>query len=629
MNHHGYGFYFEEARRSGRQGANDPAEQFFEGSLAEVSVARELGQNSLDNPSGDGPVRMQFELRRMAVADIPGIADLRPHFEAAMRATQGQNGHDRMVLAHELAQQDHIWVLRVGDYGTVGLRGSEKDSDNQDSPLIALTRGEGISENDPNRGGSYGIGSAVGPMASDLCTVLYTSLATDKEEVVFAAYSRLASHVDASGVKRRADGYFTLIDLEDDFEYLRSPGPIGPFAERTEQGTDVFILGYRKAEDDPGLVNIRDAFVRNFMLAIDRGKLIVEGSTPDGDWMLNSGTLATYLDAESAAFYRAMRDPEPYEREVPGLGRLRLFVEIDDGLPKKLNTIAVRTPLMKIHTFPNRSVPVKFAAYLDASNPAANEKLHRLEPPEHDQWDRGRSTEGPALIAALQKFIRDGLASKLTAQVGRSIEIKGLDRMLPAELWDQSRQQDGRSGAPTEGDGEGDRESATQHGKPAEEKTPELNRDRKAVALTIRKPATAGEGQEIDKGRDRGGDGKKRGDGQGLPGHGGEGDGRSRIRARSVTMRSWTDDATGDLILSIRPREPVSGDLVLAALGPGGAIIRDYELPISAATIEGQEHRVIETEGNTLLDLELVPDTSPTVVRLRLEGHHRYMLGVN
>ncbi|CAL8973987.1 hypothetical protein PROP_01307 [Propionicimonas sp. T2.31MG-18] len=627
MQYYGFGFYFEKAGRGGEQGAIAPAEQFFEGSLAEISVAREFGQNSLDNPLGDGPVTMQLELRRMAVDDIPGIDELRPHFEAAELATRGESGHERMRRALELSGEDQLWVLRVSDYGTTGLTGSESITQSKKSPLVALTRGDGISANDGERGGSFGIGSAVGPMASDLCTVLYTSLASDKSEVVFAAHSRLASHNDASGVRRRADGYFTELSNEDDLQYLRGPGQIGPFAERTELGTDVFILGYRKAEDDSGLTNIRDAFVRNFMIAISRGKLIVQGRSPDGAWTLNADTLSSYLDAESAAFYRAMHDPEPYEREVPGLGMLKLFVEIDDGLPKKLNTITVRTPLMKIHTFRSTSIPVKYAAILDASNAAANEKLRKLEPPQHDQWDRGRSPEGPGIVAALQKFIREGLASKLTTQVGRTIEIKGLDRMLPAELWDRGPRPSGNSGEPTAGDGE--HESATQHGKPTDERTAELNHERKAVAVTIRKPATAGEGEDIDKGRDRGGKGKERGGGQGLPGQGGESGGRSRIRARAVTLRSWTDDSTGDLIVAIRPREAVTGDLTLAALGPGGALIRDYELPIAAATMDGQEHQVIETEGNTLRDISLIPSESPTVIRLRLNGQHRYMLGVN
>lgn len=49
-----FGFYFERAGRAATQGAIAPAEQYFEGSRAEVSVVRETGQNSLDAVHGYG-----------------------------------------------------------------------------------------------------------------------------------------------------------------------------------------------------------------------------------------------------------------------------------------------------------------------------------------------------------------------------------------------------------------------------------------------------------------------------------------------------------------------------------------------------------------------------------------------
>lgn len=621
----GYGFYFEKAGRSAAQGAIAPAEQFFEGSVAEMSVARELGQNSLDAARGDGPVLMQFELRQMETEDIPGIAGLVEHLESVVDATRGASGNERMRRALSLAQQDHLWVLRVGDYGTTGLIGNENDTN---SPLAALTRGEGISANDGTRGGSFGIGSAVGPMASDLSTVMYTSMSDDRlGEVVFAAQSRLATHSDQEGVTRRAEGYFTLLSDGECFRYLRDPGPIGPFAPRVEPGTDIFLLGYRKAEDDPRLIHIRDAFVRNFMLAIHRGTLVVEGHTPEGSWVLNSSTLPDFLDDETRAFYRAMHDPEPYVKDVAGLGLLRLFVEIDDTLPKKLHTITVRTPLMKISTYRHTSVPVKYAAILDCSNPVANSKLRDLEPPQHDRWDPGRSAEGPALDRRLKEFVKQGLASKVTEQVGKQVEIKGLARLLPAELWNGESSSPTGSSKSASGDGTAS-ESATVHGDPEAFQNPELNKERRSVTVSVRKPGIAGDGQPAEKGRDTGGGGTRKNDKPGIPGEAREGDGRSRIPARAVKLRSWSDGETGDLMLSIRATELVVGDLRLVALGPGGSSEDDYLLPIVRATLQGDEPSEVHFRENTLQDLTLSPETSPALIRVEFNRPHRYLLGV-
>jgi hypothetical protein len=95
----GFGFYFEDAGLSATQGAIAPAEQYFEGSRAEVSVVRETGQNSLDAVADDGPVRMEFELSEMPIDSVPGIQGLQEHLAQVEEATRGTQGHDRMQAA--------------------------------------------------------------------------------------------------------------------------------------------------------------------------------------------------------------------------------------------------------------------------------------------------------------------------------------------------------------------------------------------------------------------------------------------------------------------------------------------------------------------------------------------------
>ncbi|WP_282006665.1 hypothetical protein [Propioniciclava sinopodophylli] len=620
-----YGFYFEVAGRSATKGPVSPAEEFFEGSRAEVSVAREMGQNSLDAALGSGPVRMVFELRQMETDDIPDIESLRRHLAAVEVATREQTGHDRMLRASELANEQNLWVLRVGDYGTHGLRGSEKRAQ-QVTALVALTRGAGISSTDSARGGSFGIGSAVGTMASDLSTVLYASLADDKEEVVFAGYSRLASHVDDSNTPRQADGFFTLLDDEDDFTYLTDPDPIGPFAKRTALGTDTYILGYRKAEEDPGLEHLRAAFVDNFMLAIHRGRLVVEGITPHGSWTLDASTLQANLDATSLPFYRAMLDPDPYVGTIAGLGEVKLYADFDDTLNKKLNTITVRGPLMKIDTFIHHSVPAKYAAILDCSEQAVNDKLRPLEPPEHTKWDPGRAPYGEKVVKSLKKFVQQGLLAKVKTQMGQTVEIKGLARLLPAELWSEPSSGKGGTGRAMAGEPV-EAESAGVQGDPAATQSPEPNPSRRAVAVSIRRPGLAGDGDPAEKGRDTGGSGERDNDDPGIDGTATEGEGHSRIPRQLVTMRSWSDPASGDIILTIRATQPVQGDLELAPLGPRGVIEEGYQLPITAAIrVDTDEH--LEVDGNTIKGIALTEELRTVTIRLTLDGANRYRLGV-
>lgn len=628
MNDANFGFYFEKSGRSASQGAVSPAEQFFEGSMAESSLVRETAQNSIDARAGLEPVTMVFELAEMATELIPGVDRLRTHLEQVERQTRGTQGHEGMATALQTAQQEKIRVLRISDYGTNGLTGSESMHD-PTSPLSALTRGAGISADDGTRGGSFGIGSAVGPMASNMSTVLYTSLPTDGKETVFAGYSCLASHRDADDVWRGGDGFYTDLNDEADFRYLRSPQALGPFPLRTEPGTDVFILGYRKAGADPDLQHIKVAFMRNFIMAIDRGELIVKGITPTHTWELNQVSLEKHVveDAEAQAFYRAIRDPEPILHTSKRLGNLALYINIDDdSLAKTLHTITMRKPLMRIDTFRHNSIPVKYAAVLECSDDHGNKLLRTLEPPQHHKWDPGRATYGDSLLRELKNFVRDGLKSRVKQQIGDQVVIKGLARYLPTEVFEESSGTWRSSGTPQDGPGT-DQESSTVQGSDGE-LTQVAPRERQAVRVGVRTSAGADGKSATEKGKDQGGEGTRKKKGGTLPGDGERGDGAGRITAGDVRFRSWSDSSTGDLCLAITPLEDVSGDLELVPLGPGGSLEDDYTLPISEGVLTaGGTSEPLKHQGNVLSQLQLKAGIT-SLVRLKLSSNHRYRLGV-
>ncbi|WP_372698243.1 hypothetical protein [Arthrobacter sp. JSM 101049] len=626
MTDQNFGFYFEAAGKAATQGAISPAAQFFEGSRAETSLVRETGQNSID--AGAGAVKIVFELADMPTDDIPGIAGLRTHLAQVEEQTRGSQGHDNMELANETSLRTSIPVLRISDYGTKGLAGTESINDPK-SPLSALTRGAGISADDGSRGGSFGIGSAVGPMASDMSTVLYTSLPLGGNEVVFAGYSCLASHRDTEGIWRVGDGFFTDRAHAEDFRYLRDPEPIGPFPKRTDAGTDLYILGYRKAEEDPTLQHIKVAFMRNFLMAIHRGELVVEGKTPIGTWRLDAEKLKTHVaeDQETAAFYRAITDPNPILGTHDMLGQISLYINVDDSLSKSLHTIAVRKPLMKIDTFKHTSIPVKYAAVLECSDEKGNTLLRKLEPPQHHKWDAGRSPGGGKIISDLKTFVRNGLKSRVKEQIGEQVHVKGLSKYLPDELFEE-RTLTEAAPAGTPGTGSGTtRESSTVQGRAGEDMSASAS-GRKAVSVRV-KTSAGGEGSSpAEKGKDAGGGKKRNNKGGNIAGGGTEGDGTGRISAGDIRFRSWSDATTGDVCLALTSPEDISGDVQLLALGPGGSVEEDYELPIdNASIITAGVTTPLKHKGNILAQLELKAGTT-SQVRLKLSSNHRYRLGI-
>jgi hypothetical protein len=620
-----FDFHFRREHLFSAQGAIAPAEQFFEGSNAADSLAREIGQNSLDARAGSSPVLIRFELTEVATNDLPGIETLRTHYEAVASETKGMQGNDRMVGAFEASLMPSISVLRISDFGTRGLTGSESVNASA-SALSALTRGAGVSANDGLRGGSFGIGSAVGPMSSSLCTVFYTSIPVNESDVVFAGYSRLASHRDSTGAWRSAEGFFTDTSRTDDFSYLRNPPMIGSFDIRTEPGTDIYVLGYRRSEADPYLEQIRKAYVRHFLVAIHRGQLEVEGVAGGHSWRIDSANLYENLrgDEEAEAFYEALLDENPIERVSDRFGLMTLYINVDDTLKKSLHTYAVRSPLMKIHTFKASSIHAKYAAILECADESGNKILREMEPPQHDMWDPGRADGGATALAELRKFIRDGLRSRVEENLGETVEIEGLSKYLPSQDFEISKEGFGR--IPADGEGSGD-ESASVHGKeslPYDVALPV----RQAVKVAVR-TTTGSEGSDpVSKGKDRGGE-NRRGSGEpGLPGVGGEGDGSARISRGDVRFRSWAGSQADELFLALTPAADIQGNLELVAIGAGDAAEEGYVLPIKNALVIGADSfDALNWEANVLRGVSLTAGET-TRIRLQLKGDRRYRLDV-
>lgn len=633
-----YGFYFEKQGLSGEEGPIDPAQQYFEGSHADHAVVRETGQNTLDNPGkdADGPIRMEFELATMATKDIPGIEGLRAHLQAVADQTENQQGHDRMVKAAALAMEETVSVLRISDYNTTGLTGSENLAA-RGSPLSRLTRGKGGSTDD-ERGGSFGIGSAVGPMASDLCTVIYTSIPEDTHDSVMAGYTRLATHT-LDGISYRAEGYFTRLNCDADFEYKRPAPKIGPFLERTEPGTDIYILGYRMAERDPELERVRDAMIDNFMSAIARGSFVVEGRAPGNHWTLNATTLAGFTKGrpEAHAFYQALQDSSPAEAVIQKAGKVRLYINVDDRLEKKLHTITMRAPLMKIDTFRHNSISAKYAAVLICDSAEGNKYLRQLEPPQHHEWDAARDQlNGEKVIRDLKAFVRESLRERISTEIGDEVKIDGLSRFLPTET--VAIGADGEAAIPTSEPGAAgtEIESSTVTGSSTSEKAT-LVPPGKKVRVKVRRPAISVGEDEIEEGKHR--DRRKpphpnpphpwepR-----LPGEGTEGDGTARIRGRDLSFRSWSAQSDNEnssvMALAITAEKDETGDLELMGLGSGGDPEQGYKLPISRAILHlSGKSSDIEFSGNTLKNLTL-KGGQMTRIDVYMPAGERYRLGV-
>lgn len=636
MSDNEYGFLFKPNGNE-EQGPSNSGEEIFSDDTAAQALARELGQNSLDAIAKDGawPVTMVFELHRMKVSDIPDVNNLKRHLRAALTRYPDS---PRLQQAVSTLESEFVDVLRVGDYGTKGLSGSESIA-SKGSVLTALTRGSGVSVGKTDAGGSFGIGKSVGILSSLVRTEFWTTRTPGSDETVFAGCTQLTTHQTPNSDDPRKllgpMGTYTRLSDTEDYHYLRGPAPFGPFPQRTEPGTDVYIVGYSAASDDPKLEQIRDAMIDNFMAAIMRGHLVVEGITDKGrGWHLNSDNLKRVIDMTPdtehrtimQAFHNALLQP-PIIKQDKRLGEMKLFVNIDDSLPRKLNTIVMRKPLMKVRTYTNTSITAKYAAVLECSSPQGNRILRGMEPVRHDDWQEARDKEnGQAVLRSIKKFILEELRKRVRQELGDEITIKGLNTLLPLEL-----QIDGnldRHGVQATNGPGSERESASLQGR---ESAPEQvsNTGGKSVSITLTKPAVSdGSGGNVSTGRQRGGESKRGKHVAGIPGSGKTGDGNSVINGVNLSMRYWFDAKSDSYILVLRSRtgETEKGALRLTAALDG--TFGNYTPPIEAASdISGAEPRPLKVQEGSISTVK-VTGKHPTRLQVRIKGGIRLQLGV-
>lgn len=625
-----FGFYFEEAGRSGYEGPNNPSAEYFTGREPSEAIARELIQNSLDARREGDIVRVTFELRPVETSTIPDIEGLRRAMSWAVEDAEDLQGSSGLKEAHAIASSETVWTLAISDFGTKGLRGSESIGDEKSS-LSILTRGTGASAGQDGRGGSFGIGSAVGPMASQMSTVYYRTQRSDDSDVVTAGYTRLATHHDSDGVRHRGEGFYTKLESTD-FEYPRNQVLFSEFPMRREPGTDVFVVAYRDARRDPKLHLIRRAVAANFFAAIANDKLEVHGTTPTESWCLNATTLPEALQeddalrSETLPFYRALQDETPTVGSHRDLGEYRLYVYEDTELKKAMGTLTMRQPLMKIDTFVHR-IPRAYAAVLVCDDPDGNELLRGIEPPEHSRWNSHGPRSNAAIVRHLKEFTRDALRERLNVHASETARIKGLEKLLP--LVSNLNSTETGNGRPADADDATDAESGRRVGQVSA--TYEVPTEhQKTFRASVRRPAIADpEGDsKVVKGKNSGGPGKERKNrGGDLTGQGGQGDGTSRIHAGDVEFRSFHPAEREGSVIVLRSEVDAHGDLALATLGADGREESNDLLIESAYLVDGFDRRPLAATGLTLHDVTVLAGAT-NHIEVKFNTSRAYRLAV-
>lgn len=429
-------WHFPSTDGGDEDGINDPLRETFEGDH-ERFVARESIQNSLDARKDDTqPVLVRFERLNLPIADVPGLSELKDVLQRARDYSSNQDKSSAFYgAALELLEHDTVPVLRISDFNTVGLNGSDDDTG---GGWYKLTRGVGVNSMSGVGGGSFGIGKGAPFAASGLRAVLYSTINEDGE-AVFKGKVRLSSFCNDDGDVRRGIGDYGL-ESGRSVGSIRNLEDIPQLFRRTEQGTDIYIVGYQTEEADWTKL-LLNSLLNNFWAAIHFNELDVE-LLDNGELLHSVGdeNLEEYMTEyaggkdDSLNFYLAVKEPtKQIDAELPLLKRVSLFVKTGENYPKAVQMM--RKSKMVVYTIGNyRVLPEPYAAVFICESDEGNRLLRDLEPPAHDTWDAERNKPlGKKVTKEYLDFIRNSLRDMADDKDTEPEDIPELSKWLPED----------------------------------------------------------------------------------------------------------------------------------------------------------------------------------------------------
>lgn len=445
---------FPSAKNIGLKGFNDIGEEFKDNPIP--SLAKEICQNSLDTlfiERYQGPIKVTFNEFFINPCDIPGYNDLLKVFKEEYNFNSKRYKNDKTVpnfykYALEQLKKEKMKCLRISDFNTTGLLGSDKESE---SPWCDLTKNAGVSDKPAGSSGSKGKGKFASFICSYLYTVFFSTL--DKDGLkASCGVSRLSSYQLSDGSITIGECYY---ENEDRLYKNDTVLNLDPNFNRNSIGTDIYIVGFRDEYSD-WQYQVVASIIDNFFAAIIKNELII---SINDNLELNKDTLLDLINDEQIKRYLNL-DTKNYidillgyneERENIIVENYSMFKNNDLTLilkaDDKKNTnsynnsvVVVRSTGMKILDLGRLPKLGLYHGVLLMNGIEINDYFRKLENASHNKWSSERALErgenpmeAKAKISELKKFVNNSIKNNFTNKVVNKIDATGVSDFLPDE----------------------------------------------------------------------------------------------------------------------------------------------------------------------------------------------------
>ncbi len=590
------------------EGLNDAGIETFEGDI-EDHVARECGQNTCDAALDKKEVKLHFSLLTVPIDQLPCLLELKDVFTRCITYWKDDpKAVSFFSKAKTCLEQETISVLKISDYGTTGLTGTDTDRTGR---WYSLVRAKGACNKDAGAGGSFGIGKYAPFAASKLRTVYYYTRTAENE--AFQGVSRLVTHHNAQGQKVHPTGYIgECIQRNGTYSFNSIRNSIPEFFRRPtgDTGTDIYVPAYRKSDrwEEQLIISV----LNNFWPAICMKKIVFKINNTAIDSNNIEQYMEQYKQHEAFTAYRyfnAYKNGVPFECALEIVGNSELRLIIDDMRESK--PIAVcRKSGMIIDTWGRfrRRKPIS-GVYI-CHDKKGNEILRKLEPPRHDKWDPKRGENGEEVIETIRDWIRSCIDSLLKEETNESFQISAMAQYLPDdEIFGPETIPGGLPSGP--------KGTTTSPITGLPPRTPPIAEGGHNT--------TTGEGEGTN-----GGGGVKEGGGKGGEGHDGRGsgakdggDGTKGVKKApkgNLHMRCMYDEVQQFYTIVLRSDAEFEGRISFGAVGDDG------EMEMLQIEKVMQDNKELPIEGNGFF-VQLNPD-NPQHYRLMFEEKEKMTLRI-
>lgn len=476
------------------------------------SLAREICQNSLDAALDENTVTVDFISFELSKEEIPGAEDLCDAFNRSLEFWEPKKAQDFFKAALEVMNAEKIPFLRISDYNTTGLCGSDGE---YNTPWCNLTKSSGASDKAGTSGGSFGIGKYAPFACSSFRTVFYSTLDKDGKSA-YQGISRITSFRNDNNEITSGVGY---CGGDNNSPVFNQQLVLDPAYSRPEgkTGTDVYIAGFRKSADWKS--DIVASILDGFLYAIYTGKLVVhvDDITISKEHLTDlCDDYKEYLTENANNYYEILTTTQSVDIDFKNMGLVRLWIAIRPDRPDMHRKVAmIRKTGMKIMDKGGISGNIPFAGVMLIEGEKINDFLRSLENPQHTKWEPDRCAKGRQYA---QNIIRDLI----------SVIKDELEKLKPED--------DGDEVDPSVGEYLPDESDVEENGGKQEEET--ISNTVKSVEVTISKPKApsgtrAAEGKDAEADDDAGeetesdvGTGSGHNGGSGGGNYSGDGDGR-------------------------------------------------------------------------------------------------------